>query len=125
MIPTFSLNTPKLWYWRGFVTRVIDGDTVDIFLDRGFKHYAKDRYRIYGINTPEIRDSDILNREKAQLAKKRVQELLEGKEFLIRSMGQDKYGRWLCEIYLEIDKEFNPIKPISQLLIDEGLAVPY
>ena len=33
----------------------------------------------------------------------------------------DKYGRWLCELFLPTD----PVVSVNQKLIDAGLAVPY
>ena len=35
------------------VTRVVDGDTVDVIIDCGFSILHKARVRMYGIDTPE------------------------------------------------------------------------
>ena len=40
------------------VTRVVDGDTVDVILDLGFSILHKCRVRLYGIDTPESRTRD-------------------------------------------------------------------
>ena len=37
------------------IVRVVDGDTVDVFLDLGFNITVKKRIRLYGIDTPETR----------------------------------------------------------------------
>ena len=37
------------------VTRVVDGDTIDVILDLGFKILYKSRVRLFGIDTPESR----------------------------------------------------------------------
>ncbi len=43
-----------LYYYRAKVLRVIDGDTMDVDLDLGFDVVlAKQRVRLYGIDTPE------------------------------------------------------------------------
>ena len=40
------------------VTRVVDGDTIDVVLDLGFSILHKCRVRLYGIDTPESRTRD-------------------------------------------------------------------
>ncbi len=39
--------------WRAFLARDIDGDTVDLFMDKGGHDYTLWRIRLAGINTPE------------------------------------------------------------------------
>ena len=42
------------------VTRVVDGDTVDVDIDLGFGMvYKKQRVRMMGIDTPESRTRDL------------------------------------------------------------------
>ena len=42
------------------VVKVIDGDTVDVDIDLGFGVWLhKERVRLYGIDTPESRTSDV------------------------------------------------------------------
>ena len=40
------------------VSKVVDGDTVDLVLDVGFGLYKKERVRVAGIDTPESRTRD-------------------------------------------------------------------
>ena len=48
-----------MYEYRCKVTRVVDGDTVDIDIDLGFGVWLhKERERIYGIDTPESRTRD-------------------------------------------------------------------
>ena len=39
--------------------RVVDGDTVDAYIDLGFDGSVKKRIRFMGINTPESRTRDL------------------------------------------------------------------
>ena len=41
------------------IDRVVDGDTVDVIIDLGFKIFHKARVRMYGIDTPESRTRDL------------------------------------------------------------------
>lgn len=40
--------------WRAFCTRVIDGDTCDLFVDRGMHTFGIHRIRLANINCPEV-----------------------------------------------------------------------
>ena len=35
------------------ITKVLDGDTIDVLIDLGFDLYKKERVRIAGVDTPE------------------------------------------------------------------------
>lgn len=99
--------------------RVIDGDTVDTWVDLGFTVWVKVRFRLDGIDTPELRDSDAGQRYLAQAAKTRLIEMLEDDGVkVVESFKTDKYGRWLGTLYV------NGVN-INQQLIDEGHAVEY
>ena len=40
------------------VTRIVDGDTIDVIIDLGFDIMYKSRVRLFGIDTPESRTSN-------------------------------------------------------------------
>ena len=108
----------KKYIYKATVNYIVDGDTVDVMVDLGFNIFHKVRLRLNGINTPELRDADPEKRALGVEARRRVIELLQGREVVIESKKTDKYGRWLADIYLESVN-------INQQLIAEGLAVPY
>lgn len=119
----FTIKDERLWFWRGRVRRVVDGDTVDVVVDHGFNHFSFQRLRLLDVDTPELRSRDEQERAKAQVAKNRVIELCNGREILFRSKKGDSFGRWLATIY--IDVEGAAMKDLGQLLIEEGLAQPW
>jgi micrococcal nuclease len=49
------------------VTRVVDGDTIDVVLDLGFSILHKCRVRLYGIDTPESRTKIKMKKSEANL----------------------------------------------------------
>ena len=103
------------------VIKVVDGDTVDVLIDLGFKTFLKKRIRIYGINTPETRTRDKKEKELGLRAKERVKEILtNNKKLVIKSHGQGKFGRVLGEIYFSEKKV-----DLGQLLVSEGHAKEY
>ena len=116
-----------MYEYRANLIKVVDGDTVDVDIDLGFGVWLKDeRVRIAGIDTPESRTSDKVEKLFGLAAKKRVQELLADKVVLKTFAAKDgedmkgKFGRILGDFYVGNDK-----KLLTEVMIDEGHAVPY
>lgn len=108
----------KLFNYNGKVTNVVDGDTVDMTVDLGFNVSTNIRIRLAEINAPEMKSTDKLEREMAELSKKFLSEKVLNKEVLLDSSGKDKYGRWIGTIYV------NNI-PVNQQMVTEGFADPH
>ena len=105
------------------VVYVYDGDTVHIVLplpNDSSRKLVKIKCRLYGIDTPELRNND--QKTKAKEARERLKQLLSETHSLIRvKCGKfDKYGRVLVTIYSEKYE-----KSLNQMLIDDGYAYPY
>ena len=80
--------------------KVVDGDTIDCWIDLGFKVKWKARVRYMGLDTWESRTRDLEEKAKGLLAKARNKELLEQGTFKLKSFGTGKYGRVLGEIFV-------------------------
>ena len=49
-----------MYEYKAKLVRVIDGDTIDVDIDLGFKVFLqKERVRLFGINTPESRTRNL------------------------------------------------------------------
>ena len=83
--------------------KVVDGDTIDAYIDLGFKIKIKQRIRYMGLDTWESRTRDLEEKAKGLLAKARNKELLEQGIFKLRSFGTGKYGRVLGEVFVSPD----------------------
>jgi len=108
--------------------RVIDGDTIDAYIDLGFDIHVKKRIRFMGINTPESRTRDLEEKARGLAAKDRLKAILEGaNEIQLQSHGVGKYGRCLGELHVDrVDgKECLTLENVNELLIKEGHAVKY
>ena len=108
--------------------RVIDGDTVDAYIDLGFDVSVKKRIRFLGINTPESRTRDLEEKARGLAAKDRVKQLLDGCDNItLNSHGVGKFGRCLGEIMLDMvdGSEKLTLVSLNELLIKEGHAVEY
>lgn len=83
------------------VRRVVDGDTLDLELDLGFRVRTVQRVRLIGIDTPEIASKDAGDRERAKAAREFVAAWIGRQENQIRAetTRDDKYGRMLAELH--------------------------
>ena len=108
--------------------RVIDGDTIDAYIDLGFDVSIKKRIRFMGINTPESRTRDLEEKARGLAAKDRLKNLLEGCENItLKSHGVGKFCRCLGEIFLDMvdGQEKITLESLNELLIKEGHAKEY
>lgn len=119
-----------MYEYRAHVNRVVDGDTVDVDIDLGFGIILKDeRVRIMGIDTPESRTRDKVEKIFGLASKERLKELL-GKETILKTQinkdGEDmkgKFGRILGDFIVE-EWEGEP-RLVTEVMIEEGHAVKY
>ena len=100
------------------VTKVVDGDTIDVVIDLGFDIMYKSRVRLFGIDTPESRTRNLAEKALGLKAKERLKELC-GTKLQVKSLGKGKYGRILGVPHTIEGKD------ICQMLIKEGHAVEY
>ncbi len=127
---------PASFEYNGTLVRVLDGDTIDCYIDLGFDLKIKKRIRYMGIDTWESRTRDKEEKVKGLAAKARNKELLEAGTFKIKSFGTGKFGRVLGEIFVSpdavgheisenVDKSADGLVSINDILINEGHAYDY
>ena len=59
-----------MYEYRCRIDRVVDGDTVDVDIDLGFGVWLREeRVRMYGIDTPESRTRDLVEKRYGLAAK--------------------------------------------------------
>jgi len=104
------------------VTKIIDGDTLDVDIDLGFAtKLTKQRIRMLGIDTPESRTRDLEEKSRGLLSKEFLINLCPvGSKIRLRSHGKGKFGRILGEIFTP-EGEVS----INKQMCDEGYAVEY
>ena len=79
------------------ITRIIDGDTIDVDIDLGFDCWLhKQRIRLHGIDTPESRTRDLEEKKYGLAAKAFVEKFIPlGSTALLNTKEKGKYGRYL------------------------------
>ena len=120
-----------MYEYKCNVVKVVDGDTVDVDIDLGFGVWLKDeRVRMMGIDTPESRTSDKVEKLFGLAAKNKLKELL-GKSPVLKTQvnkdGEDmkgKFGRILGDFDV-YDAEKDAWRPATDVLIETGNAVAY
>lgn len=104
---------------QGVVTKIVDGDTVDMDISLGFRLRMQQRFRLYGINTPERGEANW--REAGDLLATLIPV---GSTVEIRSYKPnvhpkaDSFGRWVIEI-------FKDGQNINEVMLQSGLAKPF
>ena len=104
------------------VTKVVDGDTIDVIMDMGFDIMYKSRVRLFGIDTPESRTRNLDEKKRGLLAKKYLQEALKaGNKLSIKTYKDNetgKFGRILGDVFIDG-------KSINAQMVKDFMAVPY
>ncbi len=103
------------------ITRVVDGDTVDLNIDLGFGITISHRVRLKGINAAETKTKDL--EEKVEGIKARLwleKELAREGEWVIETTKEDKYGRMLGTLYLVGE----PVT-VNEKMLNEGIVRPF
>jgi micrococcal nuclease len=113
--------------YKAYVTNVVDGDTIDVTIDLGFDILVKQRLRLYGIDTPEIRTKDLVEKEAGMKAKDFVEKAILLKEVMISTYKdkKGKFGRYLAEINYFKDNDSEVMTSLNVELVDLGLAKIY
>lgn len=105
------------------VLKVVDGDTVDIDIDLGFGVWLhKERVRIMGIDTPESRTSNEVEKLFGLAAKEALKHLLPIGSMQVLTIAEydakGKFGRILGDF--EVGD-----RSATEILIEQGHCVPY
>jgi len=110
------------------ILRVVDGDTVDVDIDLGFGVWMrKERIRVLGIDTPESRTRDKVEKTYGILAKNFVKSYLPVGSVQVLQTEKDgtgKFGRILGKFLVHDIKEDRQMH-LGDIMIREHLAVKY
>ena len=116
-----------MYEYKCKILRVVDGDTVDVDIDLGFGVWMhRERVRMMGIDTPESRTRDKVEKKFGLASKARLKDLLpigsiQVLKTEIDKSGEDKKGKFgrILGDFLVDDKK------CTDILIKEGYAVEY
>ena len=111
-------------YYVKKVTKVVDGDTIDVDIDLGFDISFTSRVRLAGIDTPESRTKDKAEKELGLESKEYLSKhLKDAKSVVIKTEkmnSTEKFGRILGWIYVNGDTV-----SLNDMMINDGYAWGY
>lgn len=117
------LKINYMYHYKVKVERIIDGNTLDVNIDLGFKITTVQQIRLAHINTPETNNvkKDTEEYQKGMTAKQFVEQRLaaNNNQLLIETVKvTEKYGRYIGTVWF-------PDSAVSQNdeLVEKGLAV--
>jgi micrococcal nuclease len=106
------------------ITKVVDGDTIDVDIDLGFNISYSQRVRLAGIDTPESRTTDKFEKSLGLESKEYLKyKLKDAKLIVIKTEKPDsseKYGRILGWVYVNGDTV-----SVNDHMIEDGYAWGY
>ena len=106
------------------VIKVVDGDTIDVDIDLGFSISYSQRLRLAGIDTPESRTTDKLEKSLGIESKEYLKsKFKDAKDIVVKTEKPDsseKYGRILGWVYVNGDS-----KSLNDQMIEDGYAWGY
>jgi len=118
-----NATAKHLYTYKAYVKKIIDGDTIWVIVDCGFKTWVHQKLRLRGIDAPGITTKEGMESYKF------VCEQLKGLPFVvIKTHGRDKYDRYLADIlYLEGSNDPQEVLRrgvfLNQRLLDNRLAI--
>ena len=121
---------------QGYVIKVYDGDTITIATKLPYDESPLYRFsvRLNGIDCPEIKGKNALEKQVAHYAKMYVSDKVLHKTIYLDNVKTEKYGRVLADVYINPilqaagprqGQEQRQNESLSQMLLRNGLAVQY
>jgi micrococcal nuclease len=113
----------NVYLYNAEVKKIVDGDTFDILLDLGFDTFRKGRVRLYGVNTPESRTTNLEEKKMGLAAKEFTDQWITaaGHKIKIETIldKNEKYGRILARVWNQTGECLN------EAIVKSGLAREY
>ncbi len=123
-----GVQNKRDYTYKAELERVVDGDTLHVKIDLGFRIFHREILRLAKINVAEA------NTAEGKKATASLKKILANVKFLIlRTNKTDIYGRYVADVFLAREGEVNsdPQKVadegvyLNQMLLDLGLAVRF
>jgi micrococcal nuclease len=106
------------------ITNVVDGDTIDVDIDLGFDISFSSRVRLAGIDTPESRTKDKIEKALGLESKEYLKKSIDKSKTVVikteKINSSEKYGRILGWIFLDGSEV-----SLNKKMIEDGYAWDY
>lgn len=117
--------TEPAYSYKATIVRWVDGDTVWLAVDLGFRVTTTTDFRLYGCDTPErgarnFKKATEFARALAPIGAEVLINSYKPDKLTQQSIKTDKYGRWLVNIF-----PLGHEKSVSEQLVEAKLALSY
>lgn len=111
-----------MYHYKAKVDRIVDGDTIDVVIDLGFKITTYQRIRLAKINTPETYNvkKDSEEYQKGMISKQYLELRIAANNYEIQLETEkvtEKYGRYIGTIWLA-----DSTTALNDEMVEKGLA---
>jgi len=109
------------YHYAATMTRIIDGDTIEVLLDLGDRTYRTRRIRILGFNSPELFSGD--DRAAGELARDALADLLPvgSTVYIETKLDRTSFDRLLGIVYVEGSD--GGLYKVSDAMVSGGFGV--
>ena len=111
-------------YYVKKVTKIVDGDTIDVEIDLGFDISFSSRVRLAGIDTPESRTLDKMEKALGLESKSYLKSQVDSAKTIVikteKMNSSEKYGRILGWLFLD-----GSTVSVNEQMIADGYAWGY
>ena len=111
-------------YYVKKVSKVVDGDTIDVDIDLGFDISFSSRVRLAGLDTPESRTTDKMEKALGLESKEYLKKAIDASKTVVikteKMDSSEKYGRILGWLFLDGSKV-----SVNEQMIADGYAWGY
>lgn len=109
-----------MFEYRATLLTIVDGDTLKLEVDLGFKVRVREVFRLARINAPEL-----LSLEGMQARAFVAETLSKASALKVNTSRTEKYGRWLAELYYQTGETGAQWHNLNTLLLTSGHAKPF
>lgn len=109
-----------MYEYNATVSKVDGGTMITVTIQLGFGVYKKERLKLKGIETPELRGDQ---RPFGLISREKLTELVLDQEVIIKTFKykNEKYGRYEADVYIDT-KEYG-ICCVNDWLVENKLAI--
>jgi micrococcal nuclease len=110
----------QAWVYRAKAVYIVDGDTVDVWIDAGFHGYRRERLRLLGVNAPEMHGASKAYGVAARLYVGDWLNQVGDWPLIVQTERSDVFGRFLATVWRVSDGAC-----LNDDLLASGKAVPF
>jgi micrococcal nuclease len=97
----------RTFEYYGYCTRVIDGDTIEVYVDMGFEIHHKIRVRLLNVLAPELFSGPADVRVKGKVARDYLDILLRGRYVKIQTVkDHTTFNRYIATVWVDEPDDF-------------------